>query len=254
MDMTANRIEGDGPTIRPVVDAIEHVVLKVRQRIVPDLPDLIVRIGGGGDARGGALIRGTFHDGSWRSVNNNKPFGELMISGSLLALDARHIASTIMHECVHAVAAARGVRETSRNGRFHNTRFKAIAESMHLVVEKSQHDGWNVTRLTNTGHEIIYNEISHMRSTIMHYRLMDSGKRLIEVRDDGVALIGNPMGTAAMAKPEHEPKSELEPKSKNGGVRRSLKCECEAPRRIQVSPSIADAGPIVCGLCGCEFA
>jgi hypothetical protein len=39
------------------------------------------------------------------------------------------------HETAHAIAAARGTKETSRQGRYHNGRFKLIAEEVGSLAE-----------------------------------------------------------------------------------------------------------------------
>lgn len=39
-----------------------------------------------------------------------------------------------VHEAAHAIAERRGIRDTSRQGRYHNARFKALAEEVGLEV------------------------------------------------------------------------------------------------------------------------
>ncbi len=45
----------------------------------------------------------------------------------------------LLHEAVHGIAAARGVRDTSRAGRYHNRRFLAIAEELGLDHAEDPH-------------------------------------------------------------------------------------------------------------------
>ncbi|MYS49501.1 hypothetical protein GTW46_05380, partial [Streptomyces sp. SID6013] len=57
----------------------------------------------------------------------------------------------LLHEAVHGIAAARGVRDTSRAGRYHNRRFLAIAEEMGLDHPEEPHpsSGFSLVTLTS---------------------------------------------------------------------------------------------------------
>ena len=52
------------------------------------------------------------------------------------------------HEAAHAIACQRGIKDTSRQGRYHNSRFKAIAEEVGLDVSRDPEWGWSVTALS----------------------------------------------------------------------------------------------------------
>ncbi|CAO0828610.1 hypothetical protein SMICM17S_05177 [Streptomyces microflavus] len=56
----------------------------------------------------------------------------------------------LLHEAVHGIAAARGVRDTSRAGRYHNRRFLAIAEELGLDHPEEPHpsSGFSLVTLT----------------------------------------------------------------------------------------------------------
>ena len=60
---------------------------------------------------------------------------EIMISGEGLRRTAREVLATLLHEAAHALAHARGIKDTSRQGRYHNTKFKKCAEEVGLAVE-----------------------------------------------------------------------------------------------------------------------
>jgi len=51
------------------------------------------------------------------------------------------------HEAVHAVAFERGIKDTSRQGRYHNARFRAIAEELGLEAGRDVPFGWSSTAL-----------------------------------------------------------------------------------------------------------
>jgi hypothetical protein len=55
------------------------------------------------------------------------------------------VLETVVHEAAHALATARGVKDTSRGGTWHNERYKALAEELGLAVAKSARYGWTDT-------------------------------------------------------------------------------------------------------------
>ena len=64
---------------------------------------------------------------------------ESLIGESSSACGAELSFERLLHEAVHGIAAARGVRDTSRAGRYHNRRFLAIAEEMGLDHSDEPH-------------------------------------------------------------------------------------------------------------------
>ena len=52
---------------------------------------------------------------------------------------------TLIHEATHALAIARGIKDTSRQNRYHNKRFKELANSLGITVEYSGSIGWSLT-------------------------------------------------------------------------------------------------------------
>jgi hypothetical protein len=55
--------------------------------------------------------------------------------------------ATLLHEAAHALADAREIQDTSRQGRYHNLRFRALAEELGLVVTPAPGIGWSATTL-----------------------------------------------------------------------------------------------------------
>ena len=76
---------------------------------------------------------GHYHAGSWVTGSQARP--EIMISGEGLHRDAASVLGTLLHEAAHALAAARGIKDTSRQGRYHNKHYKALAEELGITVE-----------------------------------------------------------------------------------------------------------------------
>src|SRR6266540_2104177 len=52
---------------------------------------------------------------------------ELFVAGECFAEGAEHTLTTILHEAAHALAHVRGVKDTSRQGKYHNRRYLELA-------------------------------------------------------------------------------------------------------------------------------
>lgn len=59
------------------------------------------------------------------------------------------ITGTLLHEMVHLYASQNGIKDTSRQGRYHNKDFRHLAEEHGLIVEYGGSTvGWGFTRPT----------------------------------------------------------------------------------------------------------
>lgn len=54
--------------------------------------------------------------------------------------------ATLVHEMVHYYCDVNGVKDTSRNGKYHNKRFKAEAERRDLLITYDNRIGWSLTQ------------------------------------------------------------------------------------------------------------
>ena len=72
----------------------------------------------------------------------------MLITADGLAGSATDAMGTLVHEAAHAIAFQRGIKDTSRQGRYHNKYFKAIAEEIGLEVSRDPERGWSVTALS----------------------------------------------------------------------------------------------------------
>ena len=66
------------------------------------------------------------------SADASAVMSEVLITVDGVAGSAVEIFATLLHEAVHAVAFERGIKDTSRQGRYRNARFRAIAEELGL--------------------------------------------------------------------------------------------------------------------------
>ena len=71
--------------------------------------------------------------------------GEVLFTEDSLAGSPLDVLGVLLHEATHAVATERGVKDASRQGRYHNRHFKAIAEELGLHVMRDPPFGWTST-------------------------------------------------------------------------------------------------------------
>ena len=147
----------------------------------------------------------------------------------------------MLHEAAHALAARRGIKDTSAAGnRYHNKRFVALAAELGLrgpdVPDKVT--GWSQCTLTGQAAYESYAEVVAAIDTARLPFLVDlpSPARSGDGGERTRATTGP--GTPV----------------KRGGRRAAVECAClPEPRRIQLTPKQIEDGPIMCGLCCAPF-
>lgn len=70
---------------------------------------------------------------------------ELNLGAETINRPIEHVVATIMHEMVHLYNIAHGVQDCSRNGLYHNKRFKEEAERRGLLIDHHEKYGWTIT-------------------------------------------------------------------------------------------------------------
>lgn len=207
----------------------------------PDVPDVVVTLGAGSiGVPAGALKLGHFAAERWIAYDTKDPasLAELFVGGEGLRRGAEPVLATLLHEAAHGVAHVRGIKDTSRQGRYHNTRFKLLGEELGLTITQAPTIGWSSTELApGTAVEYV-EEIEALASAIVAFR-----------NTEGAATVGptgggkrGPSGGSAGGGGSRRPK--------NGLV---LVCACSPGRRIRASAAVVDRGPITCGVCSADF-
>ncbi|MFI6663029.1 hypothetical protein ACIBL8_46995 [Streptomyces sp. NPDC050523] len=136
----------------------------------------------------------------------------------------------LLHEAVHAIAAARGVRDTSRAGRYHNRRFVTIARELGLV-HAGQSDlsrGFSLVIMppqTRRRYRPAIERLEHVIEAHRRAAMADTAKSF--------------RGPAARSD------------SSGGGVR--VKAVCACGRNVRAVPSVLAQAPIICGACDQPF-
>lgn len=106
------------------------------------LPEVVITIQSSQKAYGHITIGKIWKD-SWDS------YYEINISAEYLNRPVENIIATLIHEMCHLFAMeVLHVKDTSNNNRYHNKKFKEIAEARDLKISYHESIGWSVTEPT----------------------------------------------------------------------------------------------------------
>lgn len=103
------------------------------------------------------LSMGWFVSGkAWKDMESGEGSVEINISPQYLDLPFEETADTMLHEMCHYYCYLNGIAETSRSGYYHNKKFKKVAETHGLKVEKTGNaNGWAYTELTENSKALL---------------------------------------------------------------------------------------------------
>lgn len=202
-----------------VVAACEQAWQAVQERH-EGVPDVVIILG---DGKG--QIRGHFHPKSWHS-SQKVTMHEVLIAGQRLADGPDGVLSTLIHEAVHAYCQEHDIKETSRQGRYHNKRFAAVARDFGLDVTEAAGIGHSNTSLSEGTAEAYTEAHTALKEAIDLYKR-------------------TPMTLAQIFGPEGE---DEKPKTSSKAI-----CECVPERELTISKKKLEEGPIICGLCEAHF-
>jgi hypothetical protein len=182
-----------------------------------DVPAVVVVLAPAGPIKPADGLRlGHFASLRWQHGDARMP--EVLVSGEGLNRTPAEVLTTLLHEAAHALADVRGIKDTSRQGRWHNQRFAAIAGELGLTASKDDKLGWSPCQLQPSTQARYAAVLDELGTAMQAYRHPDDG------------------GTTRRTN------------SNNGLV---LTCEC--PRKIRVAVSTVEEGPIICGTCHTPF-
>jgi hypothetical protein len=173
---------------------------------------------------------------AWADIQRHHPelpdlaAPESLIGESSSACGTELSFERLLHEAVHGVAAARGIRDTSRAGRYHNRRFLAIADELGLDHSEEPHpsSGFSLVQLRPDTKKRYRATIDRLQRALKAHTVATAADTTRSFR-----------GPAA----RHG--------SSGGGVR--VKAVCDCGRNVRVVPSVLAQAPIVCGACGTPF-
>jgi curved DNA-binding protein CbpA len=200
------------------VSRVLHVLEDTWQAIRhhhPEIPAVVIIIASGTD---GKQTRWGYHAPKRWQVGLDERT-EIMVSGEGLRRDAASVLGTLLHEAAHALAAARGIQDTSRQGRYHNKKFKAHAEELGIAVEHDPRLGWSLTTLP--------------AQTATKYAV-----QLADLHD-------------VMTLWRHDETNGGPPSRRSSNL---LAATCPCGRSIRIAASTLADAPVICGACDGLFA
>ncbi|MFE3758519.1 hypothetical protein ACFXO9_29805 [Nocardia tengchongensis] len=194
-----------------LVTALESTWTAIRSHH-PDVPEVVLTVGSGSTG-GSDLTLGHFAPNRW--IRGEYEIHELFIGGEGLQRGALDVLGTLLHEAAHGVAAVRGIKDTSRQGRWHNERYRALGGELGLDLAHDPKTGWSVTTVADATRELYRDELDELAFALVAYR-------------------------------RREPDRRGGRKSNNNG----LSAECGCRRKIRLSRSTFVLGGIRCEVCG----
>jgi hypothetical protein len=156
----------------PLVAALERAWTAIRTHH-PDVPAAVVIVASGGDAN--RLALGHFAPGRWQV--NGTGHHEVLIGAEGLARGPDDVLTTLLHEAAHGLANARGIQDTSRQGRYHNHRYATLAAELGLDVARDPRIGWSLTTLAQPTAQRYAAVLAELRAALVLWRYLDHPRR-----------------------------------------------------------------------------
>jgi hypothetical protein len=199
-------------TIVQLVAALEDAWTAIRAKH-PEVPAVVIVIGSGTSTR--QAKNGHYAPTRWQHGDNR--LAEVLVSGEGLKRPVDEVFTTLLHEAAHGLANARGIQDTSRQGRWHNQRFADLAKELGLDPQKDDRIGWSPCTLRDETAKAYAGVLKGLSTALQAYRHPET------------------VGEAA--------------KKSNNGVA----CVCQCPRRIRVAKAVLEEGAITCQVCDSDF-
>ena len=153
------------PAISAVVRVLEDIWAAIRARH-GEVPAVVIIIASGTDRK--QPVWGHHAPGRWHTGTGQR--AEIMISGEGLGRTPQDVLGTLLHEAAHALAAARGIKDTSRQGRYHNTKYKMLAEELGITVTFDPAIGWSITGVPGHTAEDYADQLTALQAAMTLWR------------------------------------------------------------------------------------
>jgi hypothetical protein len=202
----------DAQVVSRILAVLEDMWQAIRTHH-PEIPPVVIIIASG--TEGKQARYGHHAPGRWYVDSQER--AEIMISGEGLRRDAPSVLGTLLHEAAHALAAARGIKDTSRQGRYHNKHFKTLAEELGITVDFDGVIGWSINTVPGTTAALYADQLAALKTAMILWR-----------RDE--ILI-----------PKERRSSNL------------IAAVCPCGRSIRAAASTLAEAPITCTACGGQF-
>jgi hypothetical protein len=232
-----------------LVAALENVWTAIRERH-PEIPAVVIITGS--SFKTGRPVWGHYGHDFWTNgrfivdaegtvEREHKP--ELFVAGERLAVGATETVQTMLHEAAHGLAAARGIKDCSRQGRYHNGRFHELAVELGLEYKPERPDstiGFSAVTITEETRKAYADVIRELTEAIA---------LTVEMPGWLTQLLGGPSGGDGG---HHAPRRPRDPSRKSTGLPKAV-CGCETPRIIRVARATFELAEITCAECEQPF-
>lgn len=217
--MDESLVDGEKPDVvaSALVATIERAWASIISRH-PEVPAVVVVVAAGSGGRRGELKLGHFAASRWEAAGGQLP--ELLVGGEGLRLGALEVLGTLLHEAAHGLGLARSIVNTSRGGRYHNRRYRALAEELGLDVAQVGSIGWSDTSVRPATADAYAGVLADIEQALVLWRRSEPERGRRAGGGSNLAACG---------------------------------CSCEPARRIRAARSTLEAGPILCALCRSPF-
>jgi hypothetical protein len=195
-----------------LVAALEHARQTIRYRH-PDVPDAVVVVASGSEGK--RLNLGHFAPHRWQVSGADRH--EVLIGGEGLHRSPLEVLGTLLHEAAHGLAQARGVQDTSRQGRYHNRRYAQLGRELGLEVTTVKPIGWSATTVPEPTAAGYAGQLEELQAALVLWRRQE-----------------HRLGTGTRS-------------------RNLLAAACGCGRRIRAAKAALAEAPIVCGACTHPF-
>ncbi|WP_344210515.1 hypothetical protein [Kribbella sancticallisti] len=200
-------------TAAQLVGALEDAWSVIRTKH-PEVPQAVIVVGSGTATR--QAKHGHYAPTRWQHGDNQ--LAEVLISGEGLKRPVPEVLTTLLHEAARGLANTREIKDTSRQGRWHNEKFATHAKELGLEPTKDPKFGWSACTLrdeTTKAYSHVITDLTKALKAYRHPEVLGSGKE----------------------------------KNSNNAVA----CACQCPRRIRVAKSVLEEGSITCDVCETQF-
>lgn len=190
------------PTVG-IMAALDAALVAIRAN-TKDVPTALAVV----IASGGGKKHGHFEASAWEDTNGEgAPLGhrhEILMSSESLARGGYGTFVTLLHEAAHAANHATGTKDTSRQGRFHNAKFRDTAEKFGLVVTTDPSIGHITTGLQSWAETLYAPQIEALSAALTTHRVLTpkaaTKKTTVKVACECIGDNGNPLAVTVPIK------------------------------------------------------
>jgi hypothetical protein len=142
---------------------------------------------------------------------------EVLVGAEGLQRGPTDVLGTLLHEAAHGLAQARGIADTSRQGRYHNRRYATLAHELGLEVTSVPPIGWSATTVPEPTAGLYAGQLEELAAALVLWRRLEA------------------------------------PATAGTRSRNLLACSCPCGRKLRAARTTLAEAPILCGACAQPF-